>query len=87
MNNAMDFGFEECDVLILGAGLGGLAAARALGSCALVLERELRPGGLVRSEEHNDYIFDHTLHILLPGPQLTVKGLFSIILNLTGYNR
>jgi protoporphyrinogen oxidase len=64
MNNAMDSGFEECDVLILGAGLGGLAAARALGSRALVLERESRPGGLVRSEEHNDYIFDHTLHIL-----------------------
>ena len=35
MNNTMDSGFEECDVLILGAGLGGLAAARALGSRAL----------------------------------------------------
>jgi phytoene dehydrogenase-like protein len=68
MNASVDSNFEDCDVLILGAGLGGLAAARALGARALVLERELRPGGLVRSEEHNDYIFDHTLHILyFPG--------------------
>lgn len=54
----------ETDVLILGGGLSGLAAASALGSRAIVLEREDRPGGLVRSIEVGDYWFDHVLHLL-----------------------
>lgn len=56
------------DVLILGSGLTGLAAAWSLGDRATVLERESRPGGLVRTERLGggvgDYWFDHVVHLL-----------------------
>jgi len=55
-------------VLVLGGGLAGLAAARSLerraGSRATVLEREARPGGLVRTHKVGDGWFDHVLHLL-----------------------
>jgi protoporphyrinogen oxidase len=54
----------ETDVLILGGGVSGLACASALGEHALVLEREDRPGGLVRGVSIGDYWFDHVLHLL-----------------------
>ena len=54
----------ERDEVILGAGLCGLAAAHLLGDRAVVLERESRPGGLVRAECNNGYWFDHVLHLL-----------------------
>ncbi len=55
---------REHDVLILGGGVAGLAAASELGEHALVLERNSRPGGLVRTACFNGFWFDHTLHIL-----------------------
>lgn len=55
---------ERSDVLILGSGLTGLAAALELGDRAVVLEREKRPGGLVRAEKIGDYWFDHVVHLL-----------------------
>ena len=55
---------EECDVLILGGGLAGLAAASVLGDRAVVLERTDRPGGLVRTECYDGYWFDHVIHLL-----------------------
>jgi protoporphyrinogen oxidase len=55
---------EERDVIVLGAGLAGLAAASELGDRALVLEQHDRPGGLVRTENFNGYWFDHVIHIL-----------------------
>ncbi|MFA6047018.1 MAG: FAD-dependent oxidoreductase [Phycisphaerales bacterium] len=55
---------ERSDVLILGSGLTGLAAAWELGDRATVLERESRPGGLVRTERMGDYWFDHVVHLL-----------------------
>jgi protoporphyrinogen oxidase len=55
---------EERDILILGAGLAGLAAASRLGDRALVLEQHDRPGGLVRTENFDGYWFDHVIHIL-----------------------
>jgi protoporphyrinogen oxidase len=54
----------EADVLILGGGLAGLAAACVLGERALVLEKELQPGGLVRCLNFDGYWFDRVLHIL-----------------------
>lgn len=53
-----------CDVLILGGGLTGLAAASGLGRRAIVLERDERAGGLVRTERFGDYFFDRVIHLL-----------------------
>ena len=53
------------DVVILGGGVCGLAAAVALGDRAVVLERDERPGGLVKTTCFNEnYWFDHVLHLL-----------------------
>lgn len=52
------------DVLVLGAGLTGLAAAWRLGARATVLERAARAGGLVRTEWVGEYGFDHVIHLL-----------------------
>ncbi len=54
----------EAEVLILGGGLTGLAAGAALGGRAVVLEREARPGGLVRTECFDGYWFDRVIHLL-----------------------
>jgi len=55
---------DRNDVLILGAGLTGMSAAWALGNRATILEREKRPGGLVRTERVGEYWFDHVVHLL-----------------------
>lgn len=55
---------NDADVVVLGGGLAGLAAATALGRHALVLERERRAGGLVRSLRVGEWWFDHVLHLL-----------------------
>lgn len=54
----------EAEFLILGGGIAGLAAAAELGNRAVVVEREARPGGLVRTECFDGYWFDHVLHLL-----------------------
>ncbi len=55
---------ERADVVVVGAGVAGLAAGWGLGERALLLERAARPGGLVRSERIGDYWFDHVIHLL-----------------------
>ena len=55
---------ESHDVLVIGAGVAGLAAGWALDQKACVLEAEARPGGLVKTEELKGYWFDHVLHLL-----------------------
>jgi protoporphyrinogen oxidase len=57
-------GIHDCDVLILGGGLTGLAAADALGERAVVLERGQTPGGLVQTAEIDGYWFDRVIHLL-----------------------
>ena len=55
----------ETEFLILGAGVTGLAAGVELEKSAIILEKENRPGGLVRSHCFNgNYWFDHVLHLL-----------------------
>ena len=54
----------EAEFLVLGGGIAGLAAAAELGARALVLERDDRPGGLVRTDCLQGYWFDHVLHLL-----------------------
>lgn len=64
----------ETEVLVLGAGLAGMAAAGELGGDAVVLEREERPGGLVRAELMGGHWFDHVLHLLyFPDPETEGK--------------
>lgn len=52
------------DVVVLGGGLCGLAAATQLGDRAVVLERDSQPGGLARCVRLGRYWFDHVLHLL-----------------------
>jgi protoporphyrinogen oxidase len=54
----------DTDILILGGGLAGLAAGSAFGARAAVLERDTRPGGLVRTEKFGEFWFDHVVHLL-----------------------
>ena len=51
-------------VVIIGAGLTGLAAAQVLGRRAVVVERETEPGGLCRSVAVDGFTFDYTGHLL-----------------------
>ncbi len=51
-------------VVILGAGLTGMSAAYILKDKAVVVEKSSRPGGLVKTDNHNGYWFDHVLHLL-----------------------
>jgi protoporphyrinogen oxidase len=62
----------KADVLILGGGISGLALAERLkgsGLTALVLEKDLRPGGLSRTARAGEFIFDlggHRLYFSKP---------------------
>lgn len=65
---------RDVDTLILGGGIAGLAAALPLGDAAVVLERNARAGGLVRTECFGGYWFDHVLHLLhVPDPEMEAK--------------
>lgn len=55
---------DTADVVVLGGGLAGLTAASVLAGRAVVIEREIRPGGLVRTENFDGYWFDHVIHLL-----------------------
>jgi protoporphyrinogen oxidase len=72
-------------VIIIGAGLTGLAAGRALINAGIeyvILEAEERLGGLCRTEEINGFIFDYTGHLL----HLREGEGRDLILNLLGEN-
>ncbi|MEI7985530.1 MAG: FAD-dependent oxidoreductase [Armatimonadota bacterium] len=60
---------EFRDVIVLGAGLTGLAAARKLSAQSvdsLVLEKESFPGGRLSSEEFEGCILDRGFQVILP---------------------
>jgi protoporphyrinogen oxidase len=55
----------SAEVIVIGAGLAGLAAASSLGTRAITLERDEMPGGLVRTIRcDGGYWFDSLLHVL-----------------------
>lgn len=53
-------------IVILGAGLSGLSAAYHLNQSSAVFEKEDKVGGLCRSIQINNFIFDYGPHILFP---------------------
>ena len=55
---------QDAEFVILGGGLAGMTAASELGERAVVLERDARPGGLVRAENFDGYWFDWVIHLL-----------------------
>jgi phytoene dehydrogenase-like protein len=55
---------DECDVVIIGSGIGGLTCAAALtkrGKKVLVIEQHRRPGGYVSSFKRKEFRFDSGL--------------------------
>jgi phytoene dehydrogenase-like protein len=55
-------------IVIIGAGISGLAAARLLkaaGKSILILEKEDRIGGRVKTDSHDGFLFDHGFQVLL----------------------
>ena len=58
---------EECDVVVIGAGMGGLTAAALLakgGLRVVVLEMELQPGGYLAGFQRKRFVFDTAIHWL-----------------------
>ncbi len=71
-------------VVIIGGGLTGLAAARALrqaGAPFVLLEGEARVGGLCRTEQVGNYLFDHAGHLLHLRPGKVRALLLSLLGN------
>jgi protoporphyrinogen oxidase len=69
---------DEFEVVILGAGPCGLAAATQLGEHAAVIERADAPGGLVRTHRLGAWWFDEVLHLLYfwdPETARLIRGL------------
>ncbi len=69
-------------MLILGAGLAGLAAAHRLGSGFRIVEKDARPGGFCQTEQRDGFWFDRTGHWL----HLRDPALRSLVRDLLGDN-
>lgn len=57
----------ECDVAVIGAGMGGLTAAALAAKAGLrvcVLEMDARPGGYLAGFQRKDFTFDTAIHWL-----------------------
>jgi phytoene dehydrogenase-like protein len=71
---------DDCDVVVIGAGIGGLTAAAALGKAGLrvcVLERDKRPGGYLAGFGRSGFRFDTSIHWLNQcGPGGLVRRVF-----------
>ena len=74
---------ERVDVVVIGAGMGGLTAAAVLakaGLCVCVLEMDARPGGYLAGFRRKEFIFDSAIHWLnLCGPGGTVRRILDFV--------
>lgn len=73
----------DSEVIVLGGGLCGLAAGVGLGDRAIVLERDARPGGLVRTEQVAGHWIDRVVHLLYfdrPDVEAQLRSLIGPIL-------
>ncbi len=74
---------ERVDVVVIGAGMGGLTAAALLSKAGLsvcVLEMDARPGGYLAGFRRKKFIFDTAIHWLnLCGPEGLVRRIFDFI--------
>src|ERR1700712_3897433 len=74
---------EYYDVIVIGAGVGGLTSAALLSKAGLsvcVLEKEPRVGGYLAGFRRNQFIFDTAIHWLNQyGPDGVLDKLFSAI--------
>ena len=65
---------HKVDVVIIGAGLAGLACARKLQSAGIevvVLESSEKPGGRIQSDKVDGFILDHGFQVINPAyPEL-----------------
>lgn len=73
------------DVIVIGAGIGGLTAAALLSKAGLsvcVLEKEPHAGGYLAGFRRKDFIFDTAIHWLNQyGPEGVVTHLFDVLGN------
>ncbi len=74
---------ESADVVIIGAGLGGLTAAALLAKSGMkvaVLEMDARPGGYLAGFMRKKYIFDTAIHWLNQcGPNGGCRRIFDLL--------
>jgi prolycopene isomerase len=74
---------DSCDVVVIGAGIGGLTAAALLAKSGLhvcVLEMATRCGGYLAGFERNGFKFETAIHWLNQcGPQGFVTRIFNVI--------
>jgi oxygen-dependent protoporphyrinogen oxidase len=64
---------ESCDVMIVGAGLSGLTLAWKLASAGkrvTVLEKSGIPGGVIRSERLDGFLFEHGPNSFITKPEM-----------------
>jgi prolycopene isomerase len=58
---------QQCDVVVIGSGMGGLTSAALLAKAGLsvcVLEMDRRPGGYLAGFERGGFVFDTAIHWL-----------------------
>lgn len=74
---------EQCDVVVIGAGIGGLTSAAILAKAGLdvcVLETANRPGGYLAGYRRQGFVFDTAIHWLNEcGPGGLVRRVFDFI--------
>lgn len=73
----------ECDVVVIGAGIGGLSSAALLAKAGLrvcVVEAEARPGGYLAGFRRGEFRFDTAIHWLNQcGPTGFVRRFFDLL--------